>query len=394
MNASARSGQAQADNSGDQSNQRRHLRFISTGGTIAGLKSKGPNSGYISGQVSGEQLLPPDLLCGNLDWSFRQPYSIGSQHAHWQHVVALRAEIILALEDPAVDGVLVTHGTDTMEEVMYFMWRTLPKSGWSKPVFFTGAMRPADHPEADGPNNIRDAAELMEHVLSAPDFAKSVLWLVFDGRVCHALDVSKRHTSGVYAFSHDQTKPLSVFLESPKPALYFDEERLCSVIHSFDSGHYFDSFNQISGQGTSADLSALAEKLKKPRLQLLYCHAGLGYNEIESIVTNPPETLVIASFGNGNVPEYLLDDLLGLAARGTRLVLGSKVVDGGVYSPTEPSALDVLRAVSPEGESFSTQSDPTANVSQGFTAYPPKLALAGPLSLGQILVEERLRLFQ
>mgnify|MGYP006193777699 CR=1 FL=1 len=145
------------------------LAFVSTGGTIAGTVVEGADHWkYESAQRSGQSLLMgvPGLL-RRAQWFFEQPYSIGSQNLELSHMLQLRALVLHLLHSPDVDGILLTHGTDTMEDMLYFLYLTLPASSLTKPVLFTGAMLPSDYPQADGPDNLNSSVDLLCHTLSS-----------------------------------------------------------------------------------------------------------------------------------------------------------------------------------------------------------------------------------
>ena len=127
------------------------IHLIATGGTIAGEAD--PESGgarYRAGVRPVGALLAavPDLDA--FDLSAEQVLSLDSKDMTPDGWLTILAAVRRALGDPATDGVVILHGTDTLEETAYFLQLTVPGG---KPVVLTGAMRPADHPQADGPAN-------------------------------------------------------------------------------------------------------------------------------------------------------------------------------------------------------------------------------------------------
>lgn len=129
------------------------LAVVATGGTILGASR--PEGGYTAGVLSAAGWLHtlPHTIPG-LDFEVSTPFSMDSAHlepahwlklAHWVHPLLQRADL---------DGIVILHGTDTLEETALCLASLLPRT---KPVVLTAAMRPADHPEADGPANLQDA---------------------------------------------------------------------------------------------------------------------------------------------------------------------------------------------------------------------------------------------
>ena len=128
------------------------IRIIATGGTIAGVSTSATNSAYNAGQVGVEALIQavPQLL-DVADVSGEQLVNIGSQDMNDNVWLKLAKRINQLLNHEGYDGVVVTHGTDTMEETAYFLNLTVHSD---KPVILVGSMRPSTAISADGPGNI------------------------------------------------------------------------------------------------------------------------------------------------------------------------------------------------------------------------------------------------
>ncbi|MFL5579807.1 MAG: asparaginase, partial [Gemmatimonadaceae bacterium] len=116
---------------------------------------------------------------------------------------ALRARIAELVADPAVTGVVVTHGTDTLEESAYLCARSLP---WSKPIVFTGAMRAASDLGWDGPANLLEATR----VAASPDARGYGALVTLGGRIFSAVDETKAHTHLLDAFESPGLGPVGV----------------------------------------------------------------------------------------------------------------------------------------------------------------------------------------
>src|SRR5689334_19653584 len=132
-----------------------HIVVLATGGTIAGAAGSDVQSGYTSGQVGVEQLLaavPQAKKIARL--SGEQISNIGSQDMNDEVWIKLATRVNQLLAQPDVTGVVITHGTDTIEETAYFL-NLVTKS--KKPVVMTASMRPSTALSADGPLNFYNA---------------------------------------------------------------------------------------------------------------------------------------------------------------------------------------------------------------------------------------------
>ena len=128
------------------------IRIIATGGTIAGVAASSTNSAYTAGQVGVQTLIDAVPQIKELaDISGEQFCNIGSQDMNDQVWLGLAKRINALLNNEGYDGVLVTHGTDTIEETAYFLSLTVHSD---KPVILVGSMRPSTAISADGPANL------------------------------------------------------------------------------------------------------------------------------------------------------------------------------------------------------------------------------------------------
>jgi hypothetical protein len=175
--------------------------ILGTGGTIAGTAANpADNVGYTAAQRSVGDLVAAVPSLGQAPIQLEQIAQLDSKdmdHATWQRL-AQRVEHHLAR--PEVCGVVITHGTDTMEETAWFLQRVLAPG---KPVVLTGAMRPSTALQADGPQNLLDAC-----VVAREAGACGVV-VVFGGQVHSAHDVRKVHTYRIDAFSSGDGGPIA-----------------------------------------------------------------------------------------------------------------------------------------------------------------------------------------
>ncbi|MDW3124660.1 type II asparaginase, partial [Vibrio sp. 1974] len=179
-----------------------NIKILATGGTIAGAGQSATESIYTAGKVGVESLISAVPSMTNIaDISGEQVVSIGSQDMNdevWLKL-AKRVNELLAQDD--VDGIVITHGTDTLEETAYFL--DLPVKS-DKPVVIVGAMRPSTAMSADGPVNLYNA------VVTATDEdskGRGVL-VAMNDTIFDARDVPKTNTTSVSTFQSPNFGPL------------------------------------------------------------------------------------------------------------------------------------------------------------------------------------------
>jgi L-asparaginase len=168
---------------------------LATGGTIAGQGSAGKATNYRPGQIDVNTLLKlaePESAIANVRGE--QVCNVNSDDITSAHWVELASAINRLAADPEIDGFVVTHGTDTLEETAYFLNLTVKTD---KPVVITGAMRPATATSADGPMNLHQSIALAGNPVAR---GKGVL-VVFSDGIFGWRDVRKISTIQTDAFS-------------------------------------------------------------------------------------------------------------------------------------------------------------------------------------------------
>ena len=178
----------------------KRLVILGMGGTIAGRATQaGDNVGYLAGQVSVADLVRAVPLLNDLALDVEQVAQLDSKDMDFAAWKALAARVAFHLERPEVAGIVITHGTDTIEETAFFLQSVLRPA---KPVVLTCAMRPATALVPDGPQNVSDAVAVARH-----EDARGVV-VVCAGQVHSADDVTKVHTYRVDAFDSGDAGPL------------------------------------------------------------------------------------------------------------------------------------------------------------------------------------------
>lgn len=171
------------------------IAVLATGGTIAGAQADATSAGYKAGSFSvGDLLAAVPQLAGLAEIRAEQVANVGSQnmtHAVWR-ALAQRVEALCA--DPSVAGIVITHGTDTLEETAYFLSLVIRHD---KPVVLVGAMRPATALGAEGPANLYNAVALARH----PDARGRGPLVVMNEDVHYAREIQKIASAGINAFA-------------------------------------------------------------------------------------------------------------------------------------------------------------------------------------------------
>lgn len=260
---------------------------LATGGTIAGCASDAAKpQNYIAGQVPVVDLLK-DVSLDGIEIQTEQVAQIDSKDMTFEVWQSLLARVVHWVSQDDVQGVVITHGTDTLEETAYFLQTVLQPS---KPVAMTCAMLPANAPNSDGPGNLKDALVWVQ----APD-SKGVS-VVCAGQVHLGDAVQKSH-------SH-QRNPFS---------------SLAHVAHP-----------------TNFRIPSVAQVLacpKWPRVELLFNHAGADGHMVRTLMAHDaPDGWVVAGTGNGTLHYELEAALLAARELGAHVLRASRCAQGGVQS--------------------------------------------------------------
>ena len=295
---------------------------LGTGGTIAGRANRGSdNVGYTAGEIPIDELLRPILstmpfLEGVLVQS-QQVAQLDSKDMSDSVWFQLANAVAAALKDTSVNGVVVTHGTDTLEETAYFLSIAMR---FNKPVVFTCSMRPSSALVPDGPQNLVDAFAL------ALDPHASGVWVTAAGWVHAPLHLAKVHTYRVDAFSSGDAGPAGCIEEG--------RVRWFGNCSSTD-----DSCPQAIREFEGADCIAATAL---PRVEILVSHAGASGAMVDALLHPqapgaPLYGLVVAGTGNGTIHVDLLAALRRAERLGVRVVRTTRCARGRVVEGTEAS---------------------------------------------------------
>ncbi len=290
---------------------------LGTGGTIAGTADRASdNVGYTAAQVGVAQLLGAvpgltDVLQGH-PMESEQVAQIDSKDMRFDVWLALVQRLQYHLARTDVAGVVVTHGTDTLEETAYFLHVVLPAALLNgKPVVLTCAMRPASSSNADGPQNLKDAVAV---ALTAG--ACGVL-AVCAGTVHGALDVQKSHTYRLDAFSSGDAGPLA----------YVEEGRL----------RLLKNWPLAKVEQAQVALEKIAKMTPWPWVEIVTNVAGAGGAGVDALLHSVPGVpplrgLVVAGTGNGTIHRELEAALRRAQQAGVRVVRSTRCANGRVLA--------------------------------------------------------------
>ena len=287
-----------------------HVLVIGMGGTIAGLAPDPNNpSAYRAGQVSLESLIPPaQPSTGFAHGEIRteQLANIDSRDLSEALLTQLGLAVQAALDKPDVLGIVVTHGTDTIEETGLFLDAVCGKQAehQGKRVILTGAMLPSNHPQADGPLNLQAALRWAQMDLET---CPAGIFGIFAGRVCLARDLAKRHTS-------DLNAPLRDSSSSP--------------VHLINPS-WLSRIRRIQAD-SGLDL-AIPPENAWPWVEILTSHAGARPETVLHWLGQPIRGLVIAGTGMGGVHAAWHKPLHALAEMGVAIAKASRVGAGHVH---------------------------------------------------------------
>ena len=278
-----------------------NVTILATGGTIAGAAATGTQSGYTSGAVTIDAMIAAVPGIGDLaSIKGEQISNVGSQDMSFDIMlkVARRCNELLAGKD--VDGIVVTHGTDTMEETAFFLNLTVKSD---KPVVLVGSMRPSTAVSADGPLNLYNAVG----VAVDPKARGRGVMVVMNDWIHGAHSLTKTSTTAVQTFLSPVRGLVGV-------AAYGKNDFYGMPPWKHTTQSEFDVTN----------VKAL------PRVDILYAYADMAPDLIDASAAAGAKGIVIAGVGNGNMTKAALEAAARAAKKGVIVVRSSRVATGSV----------------------------------------------------------------
>lgn len=300
-----------------------NVKILATGGTIAGSASSDTQmTGYKAGALGIDVLInavPQMKEYANV--TGEQICKIDSKDMTNDIWLTLSKRINELLADDSVDGIVITHGTDTLEETAYFLNLTVQSD---KPVVLVGAMRPATAISADGPVNLLNAVRV---AVSKEAIGKGVL-VAMNDEINGARDVTKTNTTHVSTFKAPELGYLG-YINDGNPVFYRESTRK----------------HTLNAEFNVKNVKAL------PYVKIIYGHADDDGVFVDAAVAAGAKGIIYAGTGNGSVHKNAEVALARATAKGVVVVRSSRVGNGTVVS-AEQSYVDAHFL---EGDSLSPQ---------------------------------------
>ena len=278
-----------------------HGTILATGGTIAGAGATSANSAsYAAAKVPVDKLIAgvPELKdVANV--SGEQVFQIASEAFTDDKLVQLAKRVAQLAADQNVDGIVITHGTDTAEETAYFLSLVVHTD---KPIVLVASMRPSTAMSADGMLNLYDAVVVAGDKTSR---GKGTL-LVMNDEIHSGREATKRVNIKTNAF-HSQWGPLGMVVE----------------------GKTYWFRNPVKTHTSQSEFD-IAKIDSLPMVQIVY-GTGQMYPEMyEGAMKLGAKAIIHAGTGNGSVANYMVDTMRAMRAKGVQIVRSARVPDGFV----------------------------------------------------------------
>lgn len=280
------------------------LHLLACGGTIAGLADSPLDFfGYTAGaaQVFAVLAKLPEIEA-LAEWQVEDFCQVGSENAGpelWLQIARRCAEL---LQDDALDGLVITSGTDTMEELAYFLHLLLKTD---KPVVLTGAMRPLSAYGTDGPVNLYNAAS----VAACPESRGKGVMLVMNDTILSARHAVKQDSFRLHTFGGGEFGPLGYAAAG--------QVRFAAV-----PWHRHTQTTEL----------CLADIHKLPQVEIFYMSGGADARLLSAMLDLGVAGVVVAGFGNGTFSDAVGEQLRLLMNRGVVCAVASRTQSGFVVS--------------------------------------------------------------
>ncbi|MDQ1922771.1 type II asparaginase [Massilia pseudoviolaceinigra] len=277
-----------------------NVTILATGGTIAGTGATSTTTvGYTAATVGVQNLIKavPELAkVANV--TGEQVFQIASENMSNEHWLTLAKRVNVLLAQNNVDGIVITHGTDTLEETAYFLDLVVKSR---KPVVLVGAMRPSTALSADGPINLYNSVMLA----ASPEAVGKGVLLAMNDQIQSARDVTKVNTSTLDSFRTSELGLLG-YIQGSKPFFYRQSLRK----HTTE---------------TEFDISTLQSL---PQVDIVYGYANMNPVALDAFVAAGAKGIIHAGVGDGSLAAKVKPALIAARAKGAVIVRASRVGQG------------------------------------------------------------------
>ncbi|NHZ33307.1 type II asparaginase [Massilia rubra] len=277
-----------------------NVTILATGGTIAGSGASSTTTvGYTAATVGVQNLIKavPELSkVANV--TGEQVFQIASENMSNEHWLTLAKRVNVLLAQSNVDGIVITHGTDTLEETAYFL-NLVVKS--RKPVVLVGAMRPSTAISADGPINLYNSVMLA----ASPEAVGKGVLVAMNDQIQSARDVTKVNTSTLDSFRTPELGLLG-YIQGSKPFFYRQPMRKHTSETEFDIGA----------------LQSL------PQVDIVYGYANMNPVALDAFMAAGAKGIIHAGVGDGSLAGKVVPSLKAARAKGAVIVRASRVGQG------------------------------------------------------------------
>jgi glutamin-(asparagin-)ase len=280
--------------------------ILATGGTIAGAGASAINSAsYTAAKVPVEKLIAGLPEIGSLaNVRGEQVFQIASESFTNEHLLKLGKRVSALAKQADVDGIVITHGTDTLEETAYFLNLVIRTS---KPIVIVGSMRPGTALSADGALNLLNAVT----VAASKDAVGKGVLVTMNDEIQSGRDVSKAVNIKTEAFK-SQWGPLGMVVEGQNYWFRAPVKR-----HTMNSEFDIESITTL------------------PMVSIVYGSGEMGTTMAEAAGKAGAKAIIHAGTGNGSVPDYEVAVLRNLRSDGVHIIRSARVPDGFVLRNSE-----------------------------------------------------------
>ena len=280
--------------------------ILATGGTIAGAGASAINSAtYAAAKVGVEKLiagLPELAKVANVRGE--QVFQIASESLTNDHLLTLAKRVSALSKQSDVDGIVITHGTDTLEETAYFLTLVVRTN---KPIVMVGSMRPGTALSADGALNLYNAV----NVAGSKDAMGQGVLVTMNDNIDSGRDVTKNVNIKTSAFS-SQWGPLGMIVEGKNYWFRAPVKR-----HTINSEFDIDTITSL------------------PLVEIAMGYEGVAATAIDALGKSDIKALVHGGTGNGSVADRIVPNLQAVRAKGVIVIRSSRVPDGFVLRNAE-----------------------------------------------------------